>query len=40
VKDLARARRALSFGDYPSSVFYSQQAIAELMVGLDICEYL
>ena len=24
VKDLARARRALSFGDYPSSVFYSQ----------------
>jgi HEPN domain-containing protein len=26
VKDLARARRALSFGDYPSSVFYSQQA--------------
>jgi HEPN domain-containing protein len=40
VKDLARARRALSFGDYPSFVFYSQQAITELMVGLSICEYL
>jgi HEPN domain-containing protein len=26
VKDLARARRALSFGDYSSFVFYSQQA--------------
>jgi HEPN domain-containing protein len=40
VKDLARARRALSFEDYPSSVFYSQQADTELMVGLSICEYL
>ena len=27
VKDLERARRALSFEDYPSSVFYSQQAV-------------